>query len=92
MSKRKRDRKSPAGPGHPLAVTAPARQAGSRRGGRRTRSFTVGGRVGLVVVRRGRFDKDDVDRLQKGLSPLSRTRPGHGGCADQGAGGARLYL
>ena len=40
--------------------------------------FTAGGRVGLVVVRRGKSDENDIDRLQKGLSPLSRTRTSHG--------------
>src|SRR5262245_33591553 len=39
--------------------------------------FTVGGRVGLVVVRRGKSDENNVNRLQKRLSPLPRTRPGH---------------
>lgn len=63
MSKRKRDRKSPGGPGRPLAVTAPARQAGSRRGGKTDAIIHCGGRVSLVVVRRGRFDKDDVESV-----------------------------
>src|SRR5215472_19202454 len=42
------------------------------------RQLAVGGGLGVVVVRCGESHENDFDRLQKGLSPLSRSRPGNG--------------